>query len=87
MDDGIIHTKCLPHETTKQHILRHCKYVHEIFNILEENNLFVKLEKCAFEQEETDYLGMIVGKGWLRMDPKKLQGVANYPTPQNVTDV
>ena len=87
MDDGIIHTKRLPHETQKQHLERHHKYVHKIFNILEENDLFVKPEKCAFKQEETNYLGIIVGKGQLCMDPKKLQGVANYPIPQNVTDV
>ena len=87
MDDGIIHTKHLPYETPKQHHQRHRKYIHEIFDILKENDLFVKLEKCAFEQEETDYLGVIMGKGWLRMDPKKLQGVANYPVPQNIMDV
>ena len=87
MDDGIIHTKRLPNETQKQHLERHRKYVYEIFDILAENDLFVKPEKCAFEQEETDYLGVIVGKGRLRMDPKKLQGVANYPIPRNVTDV
>ena len=87
IDDGIIHTKHLPHETPEQHLLRHRKYVHEIFDILAENDLFVKPEKCAFEQEETDYLGIIVGKGRLQMDPKKLQGVTNYPIPQNVTDV
>ena len=87
MDDGIIHTKRLPNETPEQHLERHRKYVHEIFDILEEIDLFVKPEKCAFKQEETDYLGVIVGKGRLRMDLKKLQGVANYPVPQNVTDV
>ena len=65
MDDGIIHMKHLPHETPKQHHQRHRKYIHKIFNILEKNDLFVKLEKCAFEQEETDYLGVIMGKGWL----------------------
>ena len=87
MDNGIIHTKCLLYETLEQHLQRHQKYIHEIFDILEENDLFVKLEKCAFEQEETNYLGVIVGKGQLCMDPKKLQGMANYPFPQNVTDV
>ena len=87
MDDSIIHTKHLPNETPEQHLKRHRKYVHEIFDILAENDLFVKPEKCAFEQEETDYLGVIVGKGRLCMDPKKLQGIANYPTPQNVTDI
>ena len=63
MDDRIIHTKRLPNETPEQHLKRHRKYVHEIFDILAENDLFIKPEKCAFEQEETDYLGVIVGKG------------------------
>ena len=72
MDDRIIHTKHLPHKTPKQHLLQHQKYIYEIFDILEENDLFIKPEKCAFEQEEMDYLGVIVGKGQLQMDPKKL---------------
>jgi hypothetical protein len=54
---------------------------------LEANDLYVKPEKCAFKQEEMEYLGIIVGKGKTRMDPKKLLAVANYPTPVNVTDV
>jgi hypothetical protein len=54
---------------------------------LEQHDLYVKLEKCAFEQEEMEYLGVIVGKGKTHMDPKKLMAVANYPTPTNVMDV
>ena len=65
MDDGIIHTKQLPDKTPEQHLKRHQKYVHEIFDILAENDLFVKPEKCVFKQEETNYLGVIVGKGRL----------------------
>ena len=87
MDDGVIHTKQRPDETKEQHIARHQQYVHEIFDILAENDLYVKPEKCAFEQEEIEYLGVIVEKGRLRMDPKKLHAVLNYPTPQNATDI
>ena len=87
MDDGVIHTKQKPGETKEQHIARHRRYVHEIFDTLAENDLYVKPEKCAFEQEEIEYLGVIVGKGRLRMDPKKLHAVLNYPTPRNATDV
>jgi hypothetical protein len=61
--------------------------VHQIFDILEKNNLYVKLEKCAFEQEEMEYLGIIVGKGKTCMDPKKLMAVAHYAVPQNMMDV
>ena len=87
MDDGVIHTKRKPDKTEEQHIERHRRYVHEIFDTLAKNNLYVKPEKCAFEQEEIKYLGVIVGKGQLCIDPKKLQAVLNYPTPRNATDV
>jgi hypothetical protein len=72
MDDGIIYMKWHQNETEEQHLARHHHYVHEIFNILAKNDLYVKPEKCAFEQQEIEYLGVIVGKGYLRMDPKKL---------------
>ena len=87
MDNGVIHTKQRSDETKEQHIEQHRRYVHKIFDILAENDLYVKPEKCTFEQEEIEYLGVIVGRGQLRMDPKKLHTVLNYPTPQNVTDI
>jgi hypothetical protein len=62
-------------------------YTGFLFDILEKNNLYVKPEKCAFEQDEMEYLGVIVGKGKAWMDLKKLMAVANYMTPQNTTNV
>jgi hypothetical protein len=87
MDDSIIYMKRQPGETENQHWQRHWELVHRIFNILEANDLYVKPEKCTFEQEEMEYLGVIVGQGKLRMDPKKLMAVANYVVPRNTTDV
>ncbi len=86
-DDGVIYTKKLPNETKVQHLTRCCKYIHRIFDILEAHDLYVKPEKCMFEQEEIEYLGVIIGRGRLHMDPKKLQGIVDYPIPRNPTDV
>jgi hypothetical protein len=62
MDDSIIYTKQRPRETEDKH-WKYQELVHHIFNILEANDLYIKLEKCTFEQEEIKYLGIIVGKG------------------------
>ncbi len=58
-----------------------------MLNKLEQNNLYLKPEKCDFEQKQIDYLGVIVGNSKLQMDPKKLKGVADWPKPNTPTDI
>ena len=87
MDDMAIHTARLPHETEEQHIQRHHTYIHRVLTKLEENDLYLKPEKCKFEKEEIEYLGVIVGRNHLKMSPKKLQGIVDWPTPRTPTDV
>src|SRR5258708_1153815 len=87
MDDLAIHTKRKLGETEEQHRERHRRLVHHVLDILEKHDLYLKPEKCSFEQEEIDYLGVIVGKDKLEMDPQKLSGVADWPIPKNPTDV
>ena len=87
MDNTAIHTAKLPHETQEQHIQWHQTYVHRVLTKLEENNLYLKLEKCEFKKEEIEYLGVIVGKNHLKMSPKKLQGIADWPVPKTPTDI
>ena len=53
---------------------------------LEEHDHYLKPEKCQFEKDEIEYLGIIVGKGHLQMSPKKLQGIADWSPPRNPTE-
>jgi hypothetical protein len=87
MDDLAIHTAKLPHETEEQHWSRHQAYVHWILDKLEENDLYLKPEKCKFKRDEIEYLGVIVGKNHLQMHLKKLQGIADWSPPWNPTEV
>ena len=87
MDDMAIHTARLPHETKEQHVQRHRTYIHRVLTKLEENDLYLRPEKCEFEKEEIEYLGVIVGKNHLKMSPKKLQGIADWPVPRTPTDI
>jgi reverse transcriptase-like protein len=47
----------------------------------------LKPKKCTFKQKEIDYLEVTVGQGTLKMDPKKIQGIADWSLPTIVTEV
>jgi len=61
--------------------------VNHILDKLEKFDLFLKPEKCKFHQHEVEYLGVLIGNGTVKMDPVKVQGIADWPTPQTVKDV
>ena len=78
MDDILIFTKDLD---------RHRELVKQVLQRLKECDLYVKPEKCAFEQESVEFLGLIVSHNQLRMDPVKVKGVLEWPTPRTVKEV
>ena len=49
--------------------------------------LSLKLSKCEFNKMEVEFLGMIVGRGCIRMDPAKLSAIAAWPPPKTVKAV
>jgi hypothetical protein len=87
MDDGVIHTKQLPFETWEQHVAHHKQIVNCIFDKLAELDLYLKPEKCQFEQTEIEYLGVIVGNGKIQMDHLKTNNLAKWPKPKTVQDI
>ena len=73
MDNILIHTRSdLPYHRTR---------VHQILDKLHKHDLFLKPEKCVFEQKEVEFLGVILGHNTIRMDPAKVQGVADWKSP------
>ena len=78
LDDILIFTKDIEeHRTLVREILKH----------LREHDLFCKPEKCEFEQLKVEYLGVLVSENCVEMDPVKVKGIADWPVPQNVSDV
>jgi RNase H-like domain found in reverse transcriptase/Integrase zinc binding domain/Reverse transcriptase (RNA-dependent DNA polymerase) len=57
----------------------HRQIVHEVLDLLEKELFFLKPSKCKFEQESIDYLGIVVSKGTMRIDPTKQNGLAAWP--------
>ena len=61
--------------------------VEEILRRLEENNLYVKLEKCIWKVQKIGFLGVVIGPNRIKMEEKKIDGVLSWPELKNVKDV
>src|SRR5712671_3590487 len=58
MDDMAMHTSQKEGETHEEHLACHQKLVNEVLAILEQNSLFLNINKCEFEQPYIDFLGV-----------------------------
>ena len=65
----------------------HDELVAEVIKRLEENDLYVKPEKCKWRVSEVEFLGVIIGPEGIKMEEGKVKGVLEWPTPQCVKDV
>jgi hypothetical protein len=65
----------------------HRQLVHQVLEKLAKNNLFIKPEKCRFEQLEVKFLGLIVGKNSIKMNPSKVEGITKWPAPTKVKHI
>src|SRR5438128_7938072 len=78
LDDILIYTKTVEENR---------KITKEVLKRLKENDLFCKPEKCFFEKERIEYLGMMISHGKVEMDPVKVAGVLEWPSPTKVKQV
>lgn len=65
----------------------HLKHLELVFEVLKKNKFYIKESKCAFFKNRVDFLGHIVSEKGLEMDPKKVEAIKDWPTPQNVHEV
>ena len=63
------------------------KIMLEVLHCLEENDLYVKPEKCTFHTIEVDFLRMIVGKAGIKIDQSKVKAILDWPAPTSVKGV
>ena len=78
LDDIIIFTKTL--EELREVTL-------EVLAILEKHDLFLQPQKCEFEKQEIEYLGLIICPGEISMDPSKVHAIAEWHTPTTLKEV
>jgi len=61
--------------------------VEKVLKRLEENNLYVKPEKCMWKVRKVPFLGVVMEEGKVEMEKEKVGGMLKWPTPQCVRDV
>ena len=65
----------------------HDELVAEVIQRLEENDLYVKPEKCKWKVKEVGFLGVVIGPEGIKMEEEKVKGVLEWLTPKCVKDV
>ncbi|KAL0292420.1 UNVERIFIED_CONTAM: Retrovirus-related Pol polyprotein from transposon [Sesamum radiatum] len=62
LDDIVIYSRTLA---------EHVENLQQVLTRLHEHELYAKVSKCSFAQETISFLGHIVERGCIRMDPRK----------------
>ena len=78
LDDVIIFL-----ETPSEHI----SHVRSILEVLRKHKLYAKVEKCEFSKAHMTFVGYLVSKNGIGMDPAKVSAVLEWPIPTTVKEV
>jgi len=65
----------------------HVEHVRKVLEALRERKLRLKLPKCEFGVTRVEFLGYIIEPGQISMDPKKVDSIAEWPTPTKTREV
>ena len=78
LNDILIHTQTLA---------EHQKVVREVLKRLKKFDLYLWPEKCEFELQELEYLGLIIQLNEIAMDPGKVATIASWKQPEMLKQV
>jgi Reverse transcriptase (RNA-dependent DNA polymerase) len=65
----------------------HEEIVKDVLKKLQENDLFLKAEKCTFEAKKIEFLGLIIGPDGIKMDPIKVDAIMSWPIPKRLKEI
>eukprot|EP00253_Pinus_taeda_P019524 PITA_19524 len=65
----------------------HEKHLRMVLQTLREHQLYAKFSKCDFFKEEIQYLGHVITKEGIAVDPEKIKTIMEWPIPKDVADI
>ena len=65
----------------------HEEHLRNVFQILMEKKLYAKFKRCEFWLDQVVFLGHVISKAEISVDPSKVEVVVNWARPTNVSEV
>ncbi|KAD7477365.1 hypothetical protein E3N88_00501 [Mikania micrantha] len=78
IDDILIYSK------TKQ---EHEDHLRKVLELLRAEQLYAKFSKCEFWFKEVHFLGHVINKDGIHVDPSKIEAIKNWTTPSTLTEI
>jgi transposase InsO family protein len=66
---------------------RHIEHLEQVFRILQQNQLKLKLSKCKFAQDKLEFLGHMISANGIATDPSKVAVIKDWPIPSSVKEI
>ncbi|KAL4021074.1 hypothetical protein IC575_019863 [Cucumis melo] len=65
----------------------HEEHLRMVLQTLRDNNLYAKFSKCEFWLKQVSFLGHVVSKAGVSVDPAKIEAVTGWTRPSTVSEV
>ncbi|GJT20021.1 putative reverse transcriptase domain-containing protein [Tanacetum coccineum] len=65
----------------------HEVHLETILDLLKKEKLYAKFSKCEFWLKEVQFLGHVVNRDGIHVDPSKVESVKNWKTPESSTEI
>ena len=78
LDDVIIYS-----ESDEEHV----HHVRNIPEVLKQHKLYAKIQKCEFSKPSMTFVGFMVSRDGIGMDPAKVSAITEWPVPRSVKEV
>jgi hypothetical protein len=65
----------------------HEDHLRLVLQVLREHQLYAKFSKCNFFQKQVHYLGHVISKEGVAVDPNKVKSIMERPTSKDVSDI
>ena len=78
IDDILVYSKSIE---------EHIEHLRIVLQILRDRKLFAKLSKCEFWLKEVQFLGHVISKDGIAVDPSKVEAVMDWQSPTTPTKI